>query len=249
MYDIVINLFVFFVLLSTIFYFINKLAILKVYDTHKLNKLFYKPNEISGQLNKISKIKYDILIEAKKVSTNNWTDWPETNLYQNNGQWKIFPFYAFGIWVDSNCSQCSAIYNFLKSIKGLKLATLSKLSPHMKLTIHRGWGNHSNNVIRCHYGLIIPDNSYIAVSNDEHYNYKLQYHKQFEWLIFDDSKWHWAENQSESDRVVLIIDIERPNNIQKGTSDVGDTKELVELIEYFKKRNITSIQKVDIKVN
>jgi len=37
----------------------------------------------------------------------------------------------------------------------------------------------------------------------------------------------------------LIIDIEIPNNIQKGTSYVGDTKELVEIIEYFKKRNIS----------
>ena len=28
---------------------------------------------------------------------------------------------------------------------------------------------------------------------------------------------------------------ERPKNIKKGTSDIGDTKELLEIVEYFKK--------------
>jgi aspartyl/asparaginyl beta-hydroxylase (cupin superfamily) len=57
-------------------------------------------------------------------------------------------------------------------------------------------------------------------------------------MCFDDSKTHYAENSSDSDRVVLIVDIIRPNNIQTGKSDVTDSKELLEIIDYFRKINV-----------
>lgn len=210
----------------------------------KLDKLFYSPNEVSKQLVSININKNAILNETIQVYQEVWTDWPEKELYEKNSKfdkWQIFPFYAFGTWVNINCQKCPTIYNFIKKLKGLKLATLSKLTPGMKLSAHRGWASHSNHVIRCHYGLIVPEKScYIAVSNSEKSNYEIQYHKQFEWVIFDDSKWHWAENAGKTDRIVLIIDIERPDNIETGTSNVGDSKELINIVEYFRQNNIST---------
>jgi aspartyl/asparaginyl beta-hydroxylase (cupin superfamily) len=217
------------------------LCVLKVKFCIKNNYFFYEPEEINKNLLNIEKYKYDILSETLMINNDNgdndmWTNWPEKELYYKKGQWKIYPFYAFGIWVNDNCIQCPSIYNFLKQIKGLKLATLSKLSPGMKLTAHKGWASHSNHVIRCHYGIIVPNGCYINVAENNINENK--FHKQFEWLIFDDSKTHFAENSSDDERIVLIIDVERPDHIPIGQSKVGDSKELLEIIKYYKNKNI-----------
>ena len=58
-------------------------------------------------------------------------------------------------------------------------------------------------------------------------------HQQYEWLIFDDSKLHFAENPSDTDRLILILDIERPNDSEIAKSKIGDTKELIISINSF----------------
>lgn len=212
--------------------------------SNKKNKLFYSINEIEPKLNQMDKIKNEILKETILVYKNNlWTEWPEKDLYNNNQSepdgWKIFPFYAFGVWVQSNCDKCPKITEFIKSIPGLKLATLSKLKAGTKLNEHEGWASHSNYVIRCHYGLIVPDNlCYIYVRDNKTGNSEKKYHKKFDWIVFDDSKTHYAHNQSDRDRIVLIVDVARPNDIEIGKSEIGDSKELIEIINYFKEKNI-----------
>ena len=52
-------------------------------------------------------------------------------------------------------------------------------------------------------------------------------------VIFDDSKTHWAENNSDEDRIILIIDIPRPYYVKPGNSDVEQTGELKELIKKY----------------
>lgn len=203
------------------------------------DELFYDVNEVCPELNKIHKVRNKILDELSHIEMNGgeWNDWPEKNLYDSKGTWKIFPFYAFDIWVEENCKKMPTLTNFIKSIPNLKLATLSKLSPGMKLTPHEGWGKHSNFVLRSHYGLIVPENKcYVMVSDDD--RKEKQYHKNDRWIIFDDSKTHMAENSSKYDRIVLILDITRPKNIKKGKSKIGDTNELLEIVNYFKKKNI-----------
>jgi aspartyl/asparaginyl beta-hydroxylase (cupin superfamily) len=216
----------------------------RVQANAKKDKLFYEVDEINQQLLKINRIKNKVLKETENVYIKNnlWNEWVEKYLYDNSEPdgWKIFPFYAFGVWVDQNCKLCPTITKFLKSIKGLELATLSRLKPKTKLNPHEGWGSHSNHVIRCHYGLIVPDNEcYVHVQEigNETKN-EFRYHEKFKWMCFDDSKTHYAENSSDSDRVVLIVDIIRPNNIQTGKSDVTDSKELLEIIDYFRKINV-----------
>lgn len=210
-----------------IFYFIKL--------NEKIDKYFYEVNDIDYNLLIFNKYKYNILSEVKKVTKNEWIEWPEKSLYDTNKNWNIFPFFAFDIWIHKNCSMCPNICYLLKQIKGLKLATLSRLSKKMTLNKHQGWASHSNNVIRCHFGIIVPEKCYIGVENNNHT--EIKYHKQFEWLIFDDSKIHYASNESDSDRIVLIIDIERPKNIKKGESEIGDTKELLDIVKYFKNNN------------
>jgi len=214
---------------------------------------FYNVDDIFPELRTIHFHRNAIMSELTTVLNDpkNWEYWPEKDHYNGppGSDWKIFPFYAdfqhnTGVCAEDNCKKMPVLSSFIKSLPNLKLATISKLSPGMKLKPHRGWGNHSNNVLRCHYGLIVPtlpngkSCCYIDVNGQK------QYHKEDDWMVFDDSEMHMAENQSDKDRVVLIIDIIRPttykgNPLPIGTSNVGDTKELMDIVKYFKQRQLT----------
>jgi ornithine lipid ester-linked acyl 2-hydroxylase len=221
----------FILILSYLYYHynINKLIL--------LDQNFYNINDIDPKLNNIYINLGSIHNEIKKIS--NWTQWPEKYLYNEKiGKWNIYPFFAFDTWVNENCNKCPYIYHFIKSIPNIKLATLSKMDPFVTLTPHKGWGNYSNNVIRCHFGLRIPENKcYISVTSDNSHE-EIKYLENNKWTIFDDSKLHYSSNQSNEIRIVLIIDIHRPSHIKKGTSDVKDSSELMNIIQYFKKKNV-----------
>lgn len=192
-----------------------------------------------------------------------WKDWPQTELYEKDSftSWKLIPLYIFGEWNNKNCIKCPEITKFLKTIPKLKSAALSKLTFNMKIKPHRGWGVLSNHILRCHYGIVVPPLTYISVCNDtnpplfnpsykdtiiksypNNYIYRnikgvyqeLRFYKQFEWIIFDDTYTHYAENMYHENRINLIIDIERPKDIPDGKSVNGDTSELVEIIKYYR---------------
>ncbi len=205
-----------------------------------IDKKFYEI-DVYPELKQIKPHKDQIRIEVKKSLENNleeWTDWPEKNLYNGDNVWKIMPFYYYGTWVHKNCEKMPELTKFLHKLPKLRIALLSILAPNTVLKEHKGWGSHSNNVLRCHYGILVPHNCYIAVKNEGDVIASIQPHADDEWIIFDDSKRHFAANNSKFYRVVLIVDLKRPKYIKKGESEIGDTKELLEIIDYFKQNNI-----------
>lgn len=206
---------------------------------NKQDKTFFKINELNPELQNINTIHENILQELQNSAI--WHDWPEKYLYQDNKDWKILPLNVFGTWSVTNCNKMPILTKFLKSIKGLRVALISNMGPGTKLIPHKGWGFHSNFILRYHYGLIIPEKQcYMAVKqNDKALKYDIQYHKEKEWIIFDDSKEHYAENTSAQNRIVLIIDIDRPFFVKKGTSTVKNSAELQELVDQFKKSEHT----------
>jgi aspartyl/asparaginyl beta-hydroxylase (cupin superfamily) len=224
------------------------LIINKLYFNKLLDQSFYDYKLIYPQLASIHKYKNKINTEIKQLSNNKWIEWPEKYLYNINhnvdldDSWKIIPLFGFGIWCNEYKIILPSLYKFLKNLKGLKLAIISKLKPFTKLEPHRGWGFHSNNVLRCHYGLVLPSNtseSWIGVMDSiDSIDYPTQSHKLNDWIIFDDSKFHFAVNNSNQERIVLIVDLERPDFVKKGTSQSNSTKELVEFVNEFKKTNI-----------
>jgi hypothetical protein len=52
-------------------------------------------------------------------------------------------------------------------------------------------------------------------------------------MVFDDSKVHRAFNYSDGERVVLIIDLERPQDLPIGTATGGHSDELDDFISGF----------------
>ena len=148
-------------------------------------------------------------------------------MIDNKKNWTIFPFKIFGKWYDKNIKLCPKINLLLKNIPDLINASLSRLTPETSLEPHQGWAKLSNYILRCHLGIIIPGNSYIYCDNEKR---KQEINK---WIIFDDSKLHWADNNSNSDRIVLILDIKRPKYIKNGKSNIEETTELIDFINIY----------------
>ena len=125
--------------------------------------------DVYPELKQIKLHKDKIRTEVKKSLENNleeWTDWPEKNLYNGDNVWKIMPFYYYGTWVNKNCEKMPELTKFLHKLPTLRIALLSILAPNTVLKEHKGWGSHSNNVLRCHYGILVPHNCYIGVKNE-----------------------------------------------------------------------------------
>ena len=226
--------------------FILMICILNRQHDEQISKNYYTVNEVCPELMNIYSVIGEIKKEVIDVNNDIWTDWPEKELYDNKNikqsereyKWNIYPFTAFGVVVEDNCKRCPHLWNFIQHIPGVKAALLSRLGPGTKLNPHRGWGRHSNHVIRCHFGIDVPRGCYVAVKENENDNEDIKLHKEGEWMAFDDSRIHYAHNPTNKDRIVLIIDVQRPKHIKTGNSDVGDTKELKQIVNYFKQKNI-----------
>lgn len=182
----------------------------------------------------ISLITNDTIIknEIKLIDKKEWTDWKEYNLVNNGGDWKIIPLFINNKWNTKYETIFPILFKTLKNIisfDNIKQIAISKLSPNTKLNSHCGWSSYSNYHLRCHYPIILPliDNvSYISVEND------IKFHKYNNFILFDDSKEHFAHNCSTTqDRIVLIMDFIRPSKIPLGTSTVEDTTEYLEFMK------------------
>jgi hypothetical protein len=201
------------------------------------NQPFYDPSVFP----KLSNINNDIvkeeLLNYLQNSNDKWIEWPEYDLWKNNdskASWKIIPLMSFGKWSSKNTKNFPNTTNQLKNIDGLISAGFSKLGPNTTLTLHKGWGNLSNNVLRCHLGLIIPTNKckvfVMGNTNDE------MIQKENKWIVFDDSLYHSASNDDdEKERIILLLDIKRPTHIPKGESDIDNSPELNNFINEFNK--------------
>ena len=200
-----------------------------------LNQRFYDYKKVYPELEILKDNRNKIIEEVENINKLKWDDWPEKDLYKDDMSWKVFPFYGFNIWITHNCDMCPEITKIIKKIPNLRTASLSKFKSKTKLKPHKGYANLSNDILRCHYGIKVPDLCYIYVENDK------QQMKNNEIIVFDDSKTHYAENLGDDDRIVLILDINRPDYIKKGESDYIDNGELNSFINSFKMMNQNKI--------
>ena len=209
-----------------LYIFITGFIIMYVYHFYTVDSGFYSYKRYYPHLQVSKNNHFNIKSEVENLSMTEWNDWPEKEIYSK--QWKVFPFYGFGFWISKNCKRCPKIVSILKSIPNLKTALLSRLGPNTTLLPHQGWADLSNHILRCHYGIIVPNNCHIFVDK-----YKRSL-RENEIVVFDDSRMHYASNNSQFDRIVLIIDLERPANIPKGISTIEHTTDLDDFIESLK---------------
>lgn len=138
--------------------------------------------------------------EYYRLEESQFLDWPERRYYDEG--WKVFGLYARGIKLEINCERCPETTKIVEDVPALDTAGFSLLKPKTHITPHKG---KADGLLRCHLGLIIPEQCGIRVG-EEHGTWE-----EGRALVFDDSLKHEAWNHSQSDRVVLLLDFSAPN--------------------------------------
>jgi len=126
------------------------------------------------------------------------TPWFEKEIY-NNG-WDTYGLYFKGRRRLSHCRLCPDTDKVLRNIPGLTTAGYSRLAPNTKILPHKGY---TDQVLRYHLGLICPEDCGMRVQ-DTIYTWHAGVS-----FVFDDTLEHEAWNNSNSERVILLLDVEK----------------------------------------
>ena len=129
---------------------------------------------------------------------------PDHQRLDQRRSWRTFFLWGYGHRVDQNCALAPRTAALVDRIPGLITALFSVHEPGTHLPRHRGV---TKGMITCHLGLIIPDDPEgcrIAVE-DRSYTWTPG-----RFFIFDDTYRHEVWNDTNEDRVILLIHIRRP---------------------------------------
>jgi beta-hydroxylase len=142
------------------------------------------------------------LLALKKIKAAGADDDPNFSAFVKKG-WKHFYLKWYDAIHPSAQRLCPQTFALLQSIPSIKVATFAELPAGGKLAQHRdpfaGW-------MRYHLGLATPNDDGCFIEVDG---------RRYTWrdgkaLIFDETYIHWAANSSDTGRIVLLCDIERP---------------------------------------
>jgi beta-hydroxylase len=117
--------------------------------------------------------------------------------------WKRFYLKWYGASHPSAERFCPQTVALLNRIPSVKAAMFAELPPGAKLNMHRDPFAGS---LRYHLGLTTPNSEHCFIEVDgQRYSWR-----DGEGVVFDETYIHWAENRSDSNRIILFCDIERP---------------------------------------
>jgi aspartyl/asparaginyl beta-hydroxylase (cupin superfamily) len=121
------------------------------------------------------------------------------------GKWRSFGFYFWGRRAPyAVCKHFSETIHLLKTIPNLVSASISVMEPNSEIRPHYG---DTNAIYRCHFGIVIPgqlpDIGFQA-------GYEKRSWEEGKFLIFNDAAYHKAWNYTNERRLVLILDVVRP---------------------------------------
>ena len=142
------------------------------------------------------------LIRLQKIKASEKNDDAGFNSFFKAG-WKRFYLKWYNASHPSAAELCPQTYALLQSIPSVKAALFAELPPGGKLNPHRDPFAGS---LRYHLGLATPndDRCFIDVDGERHS------WRDGQGVMFDETYIHWAINGSESDRIILFCDVERP---------------------------------------
>ena len=128
----------------------------------------------------------------------------EQSSITTDNKWKTFFLYGYGKKAGENCARCPNTTAVLEQIPGLLTAFFSILHPQKHIPAHKGL---FKGIIRAHLGLVIPGkNGECRMRLDD----QILHWKEGKVFVFDDTYTHEVWNDSDSIRVVLLIDTIRP---------------------------------------
>lgn len=117
--------------------------------------------------------------------------------------WKRFYLKWYGSDLGSARQHCPQTLALIKSIPSIKGAMFAMLPPGARLVKHRDPFAGS---LRYYLGLSTPQDDRCFIDVDgEKYSWR-----DGEAVMFDETYIHYAENQTDKDRIILFLDIKRP---------------------------------------
>lgn len=182
------------------------------------------------QLQEVEGAHANICADVLDLFANLDKDWEHLSIGQLNNL-HVFPVYFFGAWNSVAKQKLSRSFAFLEAFiqRHAWIVTLqiSYLAPGTHLQPHQGGSEIANHVLRCHYGLVIPEKCGLVCDNN------VCLHEDKKWIAFDDALSHAAFNFSTQHRFVLLIDVLRPSCLPKGESKVSYWKNLKNHLKCF----------------
>lgn len=141
-----------------------------------------------------------VLSEWEAAPREMLTTWPSAGVV-SSGQWLIMPLFISEHPIDVTLRYFPETRALLESIPGFYAAGISVLAPNTLLPVHTG---DLSFILRMHVPLIVPQPAGLRVVDE------VRTWNPGQTLAFDDLHPHQAWNFSDSERVVLVIDILRP---------------------------------------
>ena len=123
--------------------------------------------------------------------------------YQPQG-WKTTTLLTYGYKYHKKCKYFPKTVSILEKIPGISLISLNIMAPNAEIKGHKG---DSNAIYRCSLGLIIPEGlprCGLRVGTEE------RSWEEGKVLVFDDANRHRAWNNTDKYRVVIVVDIFKP---------------------------------------
>jgi aspartyl/asparaginyl beta-hydroxylase (cupin superfamily) len=123
------------------------------------------------------------------------------------GKWKSFFLYGYGYRNDENCARCPRTADAVSRIPGLNSAFFSILAPGAHIPRHRGV---TKAILTAHLGLVVPaKREACRMQVDEE---KLTW-QEGKVLVFDDTYFHEVWNDTDEQRVILLMQFRRPTGL------------------------------------
>jgi len=142
------------------------------------------------------------LLALQKIRAAEKNDDAGFNSFFKTG-WKRFYLKWYDASHPSAERLCPRTVALLRGMPCVKAAMFAELPPGGKLNIHRDPFAGS---LRYHLGLATPNSDACFIEVDgQRYSWR-----DGQSVIFDETYLHWARNDTDSDRVILFCDIERP---------------------------------------
>lgn len=145
--------------------------------------------------NPVDTFKDDAWISAYPSYTKNELNIPSA--------WRSFTFYFFCIQHKGHAELCPKTSAVLSQIPNLVSAEFSLLQAQTYIEAHTGF---TDDVLRCHTGLLIPDGELCGIRVGK----ETRHWKEGKVLIFNDFIEHEAWNKSAEKRAILMLDFANP---------------------------------------
>ena len=129
---------------------------------------------------------------------------PDQYRIATEDNWKTLFLYGFGSRVESNCKQAPATAEIIGRAPNIHTAFFSILAPGYHIPAHTGV---TKGILRAHLGLIIPrdrENCRIRVGD------QVRTGEAGKVFVIDDTYDHEVWNDTGEERVVLLLDFNRP---------------------------------------